>query len=30
MNLPKASEQLAYFRKQRSNVLDIIQQIVEI
>ena len=30
MNLPKASEQLAYFRKQQSNVLDIIQQIVEI
>jgi glutamate carboxypeptidase len=30
MNLPKASEQLAYFRKQQSNVLDTIQQIVEI
>jgi glutamate carboxypeptidase len=30
MNLPKASEQLAYFRKQQSNILDTIQQIVEI
>jgi glutamate carboxypeptidase len=30
MNLPRPSEQLAYFRKQQSNVLDTIQQLVEI
>ena len=30
MNLPRPSEQLAYFRKQQSNILDTIQQLVEI
>ncbi|PYV82017.1 MAG: peptidase M20 [Acidobacteria bacterium] len=30
MNLPTGSEQLAYFRKQQSNILDTTQQIVEI
>ena len=30
MNSPTPSEQLAYFRKQQSNILDTIQQIVEI
>jgi glutamate carboxypeptidase len=30
MNLPRPSEQLAYFRKQQTNILDTIQQIVEI
>jgi glutamate carboxypeptidase len=30
MNLPRPSEQLAYFRKQQSNILDSIQQLVEI
>jgi glutamate carboxypeptidase len=30
MNLPTGSEQLTYFRKQQSNILDTIQQIVEI
>ncbi len=30
MNLPRPSEQLAHFRKQQSNILDTIQQLVEI
>jgi glutamate carboxypeptidase len=30
MNLPRPAEQLAHFRKQQSNILDTIQQLVEI